>query len=78
MHYRTTLDETYQITLSKEIRSALGVRSGDVLDLEVLNNSLIVKPKVQKTQQIFGQDKDIWEKVDAIDYIREQRLSWRD
>ncbi len=78
MNSSTTLNDTYQITLSKEICSALGIHSGDVLNLEVLNNTLIVKPKTPKTQQIFGKDKDIWEKVDAVDYIREQRLSWRD
>jgi AbrB family looped-hinge helix DNA binding protein len=71
------LSRDHQLTLPEEVRVALGVAPGDELLLEVEGDVLTLRPAGSRSATLFGKDADIWSDVDALDYVRQERLSWR-
>ena len=69
----TKLSSKNQITIPKKIVEELGLESGDRLQLEVLNDEIILKPRVkisEPTELLYGSVK---KKFDAVKAIREFR-----
>lgn len=58
------LDELGRIVIPKEIRNNLNFNSGDLLDLNIGNNSLIIKKS-----KIFFNQKYIEEVINLIEYL---------
>ncbi|HOW56177.1 MAG TPA: AbrB/MazE/SpoVT family DNA-binding domain-containing protein [Syntrophorhabdaceae bacterium] len=51
-----------QITFPKEIRDSLNLKAGDIVDLEVRENMVIVRPKT-----FIDSDKvDLWEMMSSL------------
>lgn len=51
-----------QITFPKEIRDSLNLKAGDIVDLEVRENMVIVRPKT-----FIDNDKvDLWEMMSSL------------
>ncbi|MDQ1707540.1 MAG: hypothetical protein QOJ88_751 [Pyrinomonadaceae bacterium] len=57
----TTLDETASVSLSPEAVEALGVNSGDELDIEIIGRALVVRSaeEAQRSREFL----DIFESV---------------
>jgi len=70
-----TVNSKNQITIPKSARRKLAIGPGDPLILRVEKESLIPKPKPKSyTKHLRGLHKDVWEGLDATEYIRKESL----
>jgi AbrB family looped-hinge helix DNA binding protein len=73
------LSSKNQIAIPKAARKKLSIGPGDHLILDVEKDSLILKPKPKSyTKHLRGLHKDIWEGLDATEYIRRERKAWEE
>ncbi|MDJ0902760.1 MAG: AbrB/MazE/SpoVT family DNA-binding domain-containing protein [Xenococcus sp. MO_188.B8] len=72
------LGEKYQILVPKDVREALNLKPGDQLEVTVENGKVIMTPQANHTSRLFGKHRQLWQNIDAVEYIRNERESWRD
>jgi AbrB family looped-hinge helix DNA binding protein len=66
-----TMNSKNQIMIPKLARRKLAIGPGNPLILRVEKDSLILKPKPKSyTKHLRGLHKDVWEGLDATEYIR--------
>lgn len=73
-----TVGGRYQVVVPKAAREALGLAPGDLLEVEVRDGAVVFRPVASRTAQVFGHDRDIWADVDPVEYVRGERMTWRD
>lgn len=73
-----TVGGRYQVVVPKAAREALGLRPGDLLAVEVRDGAVILRPVASRTAEVFGHDRDVWRDVDPVEYVRDERTTWRD
>jgi AbrB family looped-hinge helix DNA binding protein len=74
-----TLSSKNQIAIPKSARKKLAIGPGDQLILDVEKDSLILKPKPKSyTKHLRGLHKDVWEGLEAAEYIRKERDAWEE
>ena len=67
----------YQIAVPAIVRSELNIQSGDLLIVDVQDGMLILLPKPENyTQKLAGLHKEIWEGIEAGEYIEQERQVW--
>jgi len=67
----------YQIAVPAIARNLLNIQSGDVLIVDVQDGMLILLPKPENyTLKLAGLHKEIWEGIDAGDFIDKERQAW--
>ena len=72
------LSSKYQVVIPREARKKLGLRAGDQLAVEVEGEKIILRPRPKNyTDYMLGLGKEIWEGIDASEYIGEERESWK-
>lgn len=72
------LSSKYQVVIPKEVRKKLGFRAGDQLVVEVEGGKVILRSRPKNyTNYMLGLGKKIWEGIEATEYVREERKSWR-
>ena len=72
------LSSKYQVVIPKEARKKLGLRAGDQLAVEVEGGKVILRPRPKNyTNYMLGLGKEIWEGIDASEYVRKERESWK-
>ncbi len=68
-----TISSKNQIVVPKEVRTALGVKAGDKLLVEVRGKTIILMPKPKDhLKALSGIFKGLYED----DYLRKERESW--
>ncbi len=73
------LSSKNQIVIPKAARKKLAIGPGDRLILDVEKDSLVLKPKPKSyAKHLRGLHKDVWERLDATEYIREERKAWEE
>jgi len=66
-----------QIAVPAAVRRQLGIRPGDRLTVEVEGAKVILRPEPQShLDRLINLAPEIWEGVDAAEYIRELRDEW--
>jgi AbrB family looped-hinge helix DNA binding protein len=68
----------YQIVVPKDIREALQLKPGDKLDVKVENGKVVMIPQASHTSLLVGKHRELWQDIDPVAYIRQERESWRD
>ena len=71
------LSGKYQIVVPQDVREALQLKPGDRLEVKVENGKVIMIPQASHTSRLFGKHRQLWQNTDAIEYIRNERESWR-
>jgi len=72
------LSSKYQVVIPREARKKLGLRAGDQLAVEVEGEKIILRPRPKNyTDYMLGLGKEIWEGIDASEYVRKERESWK-
>ena len=72
------LSSKYQVVIPREARKKLGLRAGDQLAVEVEGEKIILRPRPKNyTDYMLGLGKEIWDGIDASEYVRKERESWK-
>ncbi len=71
------LSSRHQVVIPKEARKRLGLHAGDQLVVEVEGEKVVLHPRPKNyTNYMLGLGKEIWQEIDATEYIRKERESW--
>ncbi|MDJ1178115.1 AbrB/MazE/SpoVT family DNA-binding domain-containing protein [Roseofilum sp. BLCC_M91] len=72
------LSGNYEIEIPVAVRERLQLKPGDSLEFKVVDGAVVMLPVPSHTSRWFGKHRHLWDEVDAVAYIREERESWRD
>lgn len=74
---RVKVTSRNQITLPKAVREKLNVKPGDYLLVDLRDKRIVLTPEAgNHAQRLRGFHREIWEGVDPLEYIEQQRSSW--
>jgi antitoxin ChpS len=75
---RVRVSSKYQIAVPAEVRRKLGIEAGDTLLVDLQGDRLVLslEPK-DWAAETRGLHAEVWEGVDADDYLQHERNSWR-
>ena len=72
------LSTKHQIVIPGEVRKQLGLSAGDRLLVEVHGKTIVLVPWPKDyARYARGLHKEVWEGVDAVAYVRNERKGWR-
>jgi len=68
----------YQIVIPREVRDKLNLKVGDKLIIKANNEKIIIylQPK-SYAKYSLGLGKKIWQDIDATEYVRKERQTWK-
>jgi len=72
----TKVSDKYQVVIPKAVRQSLKLKKGQTLQVLEADGAVLMRPEKQWPDDYIGMDKDIWNKVNVLDYIRNDRDSW--
>lgn len=68
----------YQVVIPKEIRKRVGLEKGDELSVSLEGGLIVMRIRPKSfTEYTCGLHEDIWKGVEATEYVKEERSSWR-
>jgi AbrB family looped-hinge helix DNA binding protein len=75
---RVKVSNRYQIAVPAEARKRLGIERGDRLLVEIRDGSLLLLPEPRDyAQHLRGLHREVWEGVEAQEYVRREREAWQ-
>lgn len=78
MIQRVKVSSKNQIAVPAAARARLGIGPGDTLLVEVREDSiLLMKEPTNYVEHMRGLHKDVWEGIDAQEYVDSERDAWR-
>ena len=77
MESTVKVSSKFQIVLPKKVRNAMRIKPGDHLMCRVERGEILMRPKPESYAKFMrGLHKEIWEDVDAAQYLKQERRSW--
>lgn len=68
----------YQIVIPREAREKLDLKAGDKLIIKANNEKIVIYPQPKSyAKYSLGLGKEIWQGVDATEYVRKERQTWK-
>jgi AbrB family looped-hinge helix DNA binding protein len=68
----------YQIVIPRDIREKLNLKAGDQLIIKTNNEKIIIYPQPKSyTEYALGLGKEIWQDLDATEYVQKERKTWK-
>jgi AbrB family looped-hinge helix DNA binding protein len=68
----------YQIVIPRDIREKLNLKAGDKLIIKTNNEKIIIYPQPKSyAKYALGLGKEIWQGIDATEYVRKERETWK-
>ena len=68
----------YQIVIPREAREKLDLKAGDKLIIKANNEKIIIYPQPKNyAKYSLGLGKEIWQGIDATEYVRRERETWK-
>jgi len=68
----------YQIVIPREAREKLDLKAGDKLIIKANNEKIIIYPQPKSyAKYSLGLGKEIWQRIDATEYVRKERETWK-
>ena len=68
----------YQIVIPLEVRKKINLKSGDRLIIKANNEKIIIYPQPKNyAKYALGLGKEIWKDIDAAEYVRKERETWK-
>ena len=72
------ISSKYQIVIPREARKNLNLKAGDKLIVKVNNEKIILYPQPKSyAKYSLGLGKETWRGVDATEYVRKERETWK-
>lgn len=66
----------HQIAVPSEARKALGIKAGDRLSVEIVDDAMVIRPRQLAGDRLFGIARGTWEGIDPVDHVRQLRDEW--
>ena len=74
---RVKVSRKNQIAVPSEVRKKLGIHAGDVLTVDIRDGEIVLRKDPESwADRFYGLGKEIWEGIDPLDYLRQERASW--
>lgn len=71
------VSKRYQIAVPSLARQLLSIKSGDRLLVDIQDGIMVLIPEPENyTKAMAGLHKEIWQGLDAQEYIHEERNAW--
>jgi len=71
------LSSRHQVVIPKKVRKELGLHAGDQLVVEIEGEKVVLHPRPKNyTNYMLGLGKEVWQNIDATEYVRKERESW--
>ena len=68
----------YQIVIPREAREKLDLKAGDKLIIKANNEKIIIYPQPKNyAKYSLGLGKEIWQGIDATEYVKKERETWK-
>ena len=68
----------YQIVIPLEVRKKINLKSGDRLIIKANNEKIIIYPQPKNyAKYALGLGKEIWKGIDATEYVKKERETWK-
>ena len=78
MKMMITVSSKYQIVIPREARKKLNLKAGDKLIIKANNEKIIIYPQPKNyAKYSLGLGKEIWQGIDAAEYVRKERETWK-
>ena len=72
------ISSKYQIVIPREARKNLNLKAGDKLIVKVNNEKIIIYPQPKSyAKYSLGLGKETWRGIDATEYVRKERETWK-
>jgi len=72
------ISSKYQIVIPREVRKKLNLEAGDKLIIKANNEKVIIYPQPKNyTKYALGLGKEISQGIDATEYVRKERETWK-
>ena len=72
------ISSKYQIVIPREAREKLDLKAGDKLIIKANNEKIIIYPQPKNyAKYSLGLGKEIWQGIDATEYVRKERETWK-
>ena len=72
----TRMSSKGQVVLPKAVREQLRLRPGARLEVTLNGPAIVLQEVGSVTQALAGLGREIWEGVDAVEYVRKERSGW--
>jgi len=73
-----TVSSKYQIVIPREAREKLNLKTGDKLIIKANNEKIMIYPQPKSyAKYSLGLGKEIWQGIDAIEYVKKERQTWK-
>jgi len=78
MKMMTKVSSKYQIVIPRDAREKLNLKVGDKLIIKANNEKIIIYPQPKSyAKYALGLGKEIWQDIDATEYVRKERETWK-
>ena len=78
MKMRITVSSKYQIVIPREAREKLNLKTGDKLIIKADDEKITIYPQPKSyAKYALGLGKEIWQGVDATEYVKKERQTWK-
>jgi AbrB family looped-hinge helix DNA binding protein len=68
----------YQIVIPREAREKLDLKAGDKLIIKANNEKITIYPQPKSyAKYSVGLGKEIWQGVNATEYVKKERQTWK-
>jgi len=72
------ISSKYQIVIPREDRKKLNLKAGDKLIIKTNNEKIIIYPQPKSyAKYSLGLGKETWRGIDAAEYVRKERETWK-
>jgi bifunctional DNA-binding transcriptional regulator/antitoxin component of YhaV-PrlF toxin-antitoxin module len=74
---RVQVTDDFLVAVPEEARRRLKIGQGDTLLVEVRDHAIVMTPEpIDYARHLRGLHRDVWDGVDADEYIRRERDAW--
>lgn len=71
---RVKVSQKFQIAVPAAVRRKLGIKAGDTLIVDARDDHMVImREPEQWERKLWGFHAEVWEGVDAVDYVRRER-----
>lgn len=68
----------YQIVIPLEVRKKINLKSGDRLIIKANDDKIVIYPQPKNyAKYALGLGKEIWQDIDATEYVQRERKTWK-